>query len=403
MSTKVGYVLKVFPRVSETFVINEIRAHEEAGRAVEVFSLHANPKPVRHRILEGLRAVPRTMDDVPPDEEDVRVARKTLMKKLGLRAHERDRFLPRKYVRLALAVARAAQETGVEHLHAHFASRAGHVAVLAGLLAEVPASITGHAKDLYHDEVDRDLLRWKIDRSAFFVTVTDYNLHFLRGLVGSTPGVAGRIVRIYNGIDLARFDDGARVPSEPPLIHAVGRLIEKKGFGDLLTACRLLLDRGQRFRCAIQGDGELRAELERRAAETGLAEVVRFEGSVASEEVAERLRSASISVLPCVRGADGNVDALPTVLLEAIATGVPVVSTRLSGIPEIVVDRVNGLLVEPGDAVGLADNIELLLHEPEFALHMGQRGRTRCEQLFDLHRNAARLGELFDRGIDGAG
>ncbi len=457
--SRLGYVLKVFPRVSETFVINEIRAMEALGEDLVIFSLHRNPDEVPHGILRELTSPLLCIDDIAVDDDELRIARRRLARQLGLAGQLEATVLPRKYVSLALRLAQSCAARGVGRLHAHFASRAGHVGLLAGQLANIPCSITAHAKDIYHDDVDTELLRWKIARSALFVTVTNYNRSYLRELIansgsglasgagvrsleagdvedrwpskaatvgsarltsGLREGGAGqpeqqtsvrlasrgsqhpedKICRVYNGVDLARFKPRHRWPAEP-VVLAVGRLVEKKGFVLLVRACAALRDRGRMVKCRIIGEGPQRAAIKSLIEQLGLEDRVALSGTLTTEEVAGAIASSSLLALPCIRAADGNLDALPTVLLEAMASGVPVVSTRISGIPEIVIDGETGLLVDSGDIDALAAAIEKILDDPVEAMRMGRNGRARVEQLFDLYRNAARLRDLI-RGGDSA-
>lgn len=397
MSHPIAYVAKVFPRTSETFIINELRALEELGDEPVVFSLHHNPSPVTHAILASLKAPVFYVEDVEVDDSAVRRAAERLAQSFGIAREERGRYLPRKYVRLALGVNALAERHGVRHLHAHFASRAGHVAVLAADLAGCGASITAHAKDIYHRDVDRELLKWKLRHARFTVTVTDYNHRHLLELLGSDRSTAQKVLRLYNGVDLDHFRAGARRTGEPPRIVSIGRLVEKKGFGVLVNACALLRDRGTAFRCEIIGGGEFEADLRELVRAHRLDDVVVLTGSLTTEAVAERLRHAAVVALPCIVAEDGNVDALPTALLEGMASGVPLVSTKLSGIPEIIVDGENGLLVEPGDAAALADALGAILSDPVRAASMGEAGRRRAEALFDLRRNVAVLRDMFHR------
>lgn len=395
MKHRIAYVAKVFPRVSETFVINELRALEDLGEAPVVFSLHRNPAAVTHAILAGMKAPVVVVEDLEVEDKAVRQATERLAAALAVPAGERGRYLPRKYVRLAVAMAGLVEEHGVRHLHAHFASRAGHVAALAAALAGRTFSVTAHAKDIYHRDVDRELLAWKLRHARFVVTVTDFNRRHLLDLLGPGDPKARDLVRLYNGVDLQRFTAGAAPDDGPPRIVAIGRLVEKKGFGVLLEACAILRDRGIPLRCEILGGGEQEQALRQRVRELDLSGIVEMAGSLTTEAVAARLRGATAVALPCIVGADGNVDALPTALLEGMACGLPLVSTRLSGIPEIVLDGENGRLVEPGDAAALAGALAEVLQDPARAAAMGAAGRRRAEELFDLRRNVATLAALL--------
>ncbi len=401
---RIGYVLKVFPRVSETFVINEILALESFGQPLSIFSLHHPPTQVSHGILDKVQAPLHYVEDLETDEDEVSKARRWLARSFEIDRDERERYLPRKYVRLALGLARVGIDSGVGHFHAHFASRSGHVSVLAARLAGCTYSITAHAKDIYHCDVDEDLLRWKIARSKFVATVTEYNLRHLHEVLAGDCAAKEKVVRVYNGVDLPRFDASAVAPSEEPLLLGIGRLVEKKGFHLLIDACRDLRDRGYRFHCEIVGGGELEQALREQIERRDLSATITLAGSLTTEQVSDRLRNAAAVVLPCIVGGDGNVDALPTVLLEAMATGRPLVSTRLSGIPEIIEHERNGLLVEPGDTTALADAMAQLLDDPDRATEMGRVGRLMAEDKFDLYQNAALVRDrMLARPVPGGG
>jgi glycosyltransferase involved in cell wall biosynthesis len=201
---------------------------------------------------------------------------------------------------------------------------------------------------------------------------------------------------IYDGVDLAAFrpDTAAR---DPQLVLAVGRLVAKKGFSDLIEACRLLRERGRAFRCRIVGEGPLRASLESQAAD--LSDVVEFAGASSQEDLAAEYRQASVFVLPAAIPPDGNTDALPTVLLEAMASGCAIVSTRVAGIPEIVDHEENGLLVEPADVPALTAAIERLLADPQLRARFGVAARLKAESRFDVMKNAAELYRSFTRAV----
>lgn len=379
--------MKVFPRLSETFVMNEIRALESLGEDVVVFSLHHPTEQVPHGLLRELRAPVCYVDDLPCSEASVGAAQRELCRRLGIPRADRGRYLPRKYVRLALGVAKLAAREKVSRLHAHFASRAAHVALLAARLAGYRFTFTAHAKDIYHEEVDPELLRWKIAEAEKVVTVSEYNAAYLRGLLPPGHPARAKIRRIYNGVDLGRFRSEIPASEAPPLVLGVGRLVEKKGFSVLVDACRLLREGAETFRCEIVGSGPEEDRLRRQIETGGLDGKVHLRGALPYERVVEAMRGARVVVLPAVVARDRNVDALPTVLLEAMAVGRPVVASRLSGIPEIVAEGETGFLVPPGDPEALAGCLSLLLRDPGKAAAMGCAGRRRAEGLFDLFGN----------------
>lgn len=391
---RIGYVLKRFPRLSETFVLNELLELERQGVAVEVFSLKKPLDEPRHELLAHLAAPVHYVSAAPCATPEARPS--SLLAALVPGKEPEDRAA---LWRKALAIASLARERGLQHLHAHFASDAASAALLAGRRARLPFSFTAHARDIYHcyvsREVDDDARRLKVRSAQFVATVSEYNREYLERM---TQG-RGWIVRLYNGIDLARFAPDGGPPGASRTLLCVGRLVEKKGIGDLIEACRLLALRGERVECDIVGDGPLRDELAKRIADAGLADAVRLHGALPQEAVLALMRRAGAMVLPCVVSASGDQDGLPTVLLEALAAGLPAISTRVAGIPEIIEHERSGLLVEPGAPAQLADAIARLIASPALSAQLAAGGRERAEQLFDLGRNVSSLRQLFHASI----
>ncbi len=407
----IGYVLKRFPRLSETFILNELLALQRLGTPVDVYALGDPREAQHHRLLRELRS---PVYYLPPRQALCTVRLRRLVPADGARqdlslrevaaprADEEGPYPGKRFAQCqtlqmqAAALACAAQARGVQHLHAHFASDAATVAMLASRLSGIGFSFTAHAKDIYHSyshpQWDRAFLRDKLRAARFVVTVSDYNRDHLQALAG--PGRA-TVHRLYNGVDLQRLAFHVE-PREPALILAVGRLVEKKGFRYLIEACARLQAEGLDFRCEVIGDGPERADLAARIAAHGLAERITLRGALPQEMVLERLRRAALFVLPCVVTASGDRDGLPTVLLEAMALGTPAVSTRVAGIPEIIDDGVTGRLVPPADPAALARALGDLLCMPAAArLRLARQARRKAERLFDLHANVRALNALF--------
>ncbi|MGL4311875.1 MAG: glycosyltransferase family 4 protein [Paracoccaceae bacterium] len=386
---RIGYVLKRFPRFSETFILNELLTHQARGAELRVFSLLTPPDEPRHARLADLRAPVHYLAK-PPAIPAPRIAPADA----ALFAGNDDKAITTLHAKAA-EVARLAGEAGITHLHAHFASDAATVALLAGRIIGGSFSFTAHARDIYHTyvtpEVDDAKRRAKLREAAFTITVSDFNARHLRTLC---PEAAHRIHRLYNGIDLSLFAPPLASATVPGRILAVGRLVEKKGFPLLVDACALLRDRGVSFECRIVGDGPQQAELSERIAAARLTGLVHLDGPMPQERLAGLMDSAAIAALPCIVTADGDRDGLPTVLLEAMAKGLPVVTTTVTGGPEIVDGGRTGLLCPPGDVVALADALQRLLVDPAHARAMGRAGRIRAERLFSLSENA---GALLDR------
>jgi glycosyltransferase involved in cell wall biosynthesis len=276
------------------------------------------------------------------------------------------------------------------HVHAHFVDRAATVAMVASRLLDTTYSLTAHAQEIYVKPV---LLTERIGQARFTVTCTEYNRRYLSSVVG--PQVAARIVRLYHGVDLSAFDDMRPSMQTRPMLLAVAQLVERKGLRYLIEACRLLLDRGHDIKCEIVGDGPLRAELEELVQQLDLGQVVALVGPQSYPEVLNAYRRAVACVLPCIVAPDGDRDGIPNVILEAMAAGLPVISTAVSGIPEVVVDGVTGWLVKEADAAALASAVEQLLANPDLAARLAEGGRSFVRREFELNRNVDRLLQHF--------
>jgi colanic acid/amylovoran biosynthesis glycosyltransferase len=417
----IGYVLKMYPRFSETFVLNEILELERRGLQVRIFSL---VKPDDGRFHARLAKVQAHVTYLPeyPQHQLLQVwpscrrlirrdARRFLKNLVYALSHPKGMGL--KHFLKACVLADMLLAKPVDQLHAHFASGATSVAMLAHLFTGIPYSLTAHAKDIYLDAVDRNLLHDKLSLARFVVTVSDFNRRFLDDLASGDRrsstlkrlrrtdlpiSYAPSIRRLYNGIDLDQFSprvtpyDGRE---GPPLILSVGRLVEKKGFEDLVRACALLRDQGLRFGCEIIGKGDRRAAIQELADSLGLSGMVRLIGPRPLEEMTSSYQRAAVVALPCLVAADGNRDGIPTVLVEAMAAGIPVVSTHLTGIPELVDDGSTGLLVPERDPHALAAALRRLLGDARLREEMGRRARLKVVRDFDLKRNVAVLHQWF--------
>jgi len=385
--TRIGYVLKVYPRLSETFIVNELLAHERAGTEIEIFSLRPPGDGRLHEMVGRVRApvryVPHAGLSADGLWEAIRDAgssgRAATADAAG--ADARDLFQ-------ALWLARAVRERGIGHLHAHFASAAAVVARLAGRVADVPYSLTAHAKDIFHEDVDPEALRRVLSDARVAITVSDFNVEHLRGVAPEA-----HVRRVYNGLDLGGLDFSDQTDRSRRVL-AVGRLVGKKGFDVLIDACAELARRARPVDCDIVGTGAEHPRLAAQIAEHGLEARVRLLGARSQDEVHAAMREAAVLAVPCVVGADGNRDGLPTVLLEAMALGTPCVATPVTGIPEAVEHRRTGLLVGERRADQLADALAELLDDGALRERLAAAGRARLEHDFDVDANAAELRAL---------
>lgn len=395
---RLGYVLKRYPRISETFVASEILELERQGENVVIFATFCPDEPFRHEYLSEVRA-PVVYVPHRPAREPIRVLRaarkvvrsdarawfKTLVasvwpvRRAGLR-----RFLQ------ATVLTDEMDRAGITHAHAHFATTAARLANLAWRLGGPSYSVTTHAKDVWQQEVRLDHLRDKLAGARFVATVSEANRTYLRSVLGD--GVAERVVVVHNAVDVRRLQAVER-ELEPGLVLSVGRLVPKKGTADLVVAGGRLAAAGVDVRLEILGDGPLRPDLERLAAVEGSP--VQFLGSRRHHEVVEQLRRAAVFCLPCLVADDGDRDGLPTAVLEAMALGVPVVTTAVNGLAEAVIDGRTGLVVPERDPDAIAEALRRLLTDPELAARLAIGARRHVEDHFALHASVTRLRQLF--------
>ncbi len=291
----------------------------------------------------------------------------------------------------ALLLAQRWRRRGIRHIHAHWGHAATAVAMHTAELLGVGFSFTGHGNDLF---LHQTCLKDKLRRARFTVCVSEYHRRYYLDL-GADPS---RLEVVYCGIDVDHFsEEAAAVPKAiPARIVAVGRLFEKKGFADLVTACALLEADDFDFECLIAGSGPEQYDLAQMIQEHNLEGIVRLTGTTPlQEDLPILLASSLIFALPCVRDRDGAMDGLPQVLIESLACGIPVVSTRLAGIPDLIRDGTNGLLIEPGDVRGLALALGRLLKYPQLATHLGEQGQSWVREHFGRDESVHRLASLF--------
>lgn len=398
---KIGYIVKMFPRLSETFILNEILELEQRGAEIVIFSIKKPNEGRFHPQLSKLKAKVLYLEGLdikrwsswlgaiwqfllPHRERFWQLLEKALVKK---EHNEMELLL------LSAWVAAKAEESGLSHLHAHFASLPSTVAYFSYQITQIPFSFTAHAKDIYVYDMEKHFLREKLFAAQFVITVTDYNKRYL---TENAPGLDSDIIKvIHNGVDIDGLKPDERQYREPNHILAVGRLVPKKGFGNLLDACRLLKDRGISFRCLIAGDGQEAPQLHQKRQELDLIEEVEFLGPKTQDEIVDLMHKSTILCLPCTIDGDGNRDALPTVILEAMACGLPVLSTNLSGIPEMIDSGIDGVLVEPDDPVSLSDQLVRLLSSEKLREKLADGGLKKVASKFNLKTNVGSLMDLY--------
>jgi colanic acid/amylovoran biosynthesis glycosyltransferase len=309
----------------------------------------------------------------------------------------RHRLSPRLLL-LAGCFTDSIRRSGVELLHAAYGTTPATLAMLCSWLAGVPYTFTCHAYEIFGPN---PTLTEKARHARFLTTVSESTRAFAIEKYGLEPA---KVRVVYLGVDTKNLAPCARrAPDGRFVVCCVARLELVKGHGVLLKACRILRERGIDVRCRLVGDGGLRSSLEQEVLRLGLTDHVEILGSLQPEAVFDALRHADAFALPAVVAPNGNRDALPVALMEAMALGLPVVSTFVSGIPELVEAGVSGLLVPPGDAVALSEALERLARDRVLASSCGQAARIRIEQSFDLRKSAARMVDLFHEVVSLSG
>lgn len=427
-TARVAYVMNAFPRLSETFIAHEIHELERLGLALRLYAVKREWDPQVHPVVARIRAPLQHLPAVTSLGGSALLP--WLWRNAGVFAADHAALLRRRPVAwlrtagsaLALAwrhrktddqgrtrlrkvfvkeflqaghiAAEVLRRGDVGHLHGHFCHGVATITWFASRLSDLPYSFTAHAKDIYQPELNPGrLLERKMAGARFVATCTCANAQVLR----QRHVRPDEVHMVYHGLDTEVFRPPTRTPDDrPPLLLAVGRLVGKKGFDHLVRACAQLRDAGVAFRCLIVGeDGPARAPLEALIAEHGLQAQVELHPPMTQDRLRALYADARVFALPCQVMADGDRDGFPNVLAEAMAMGVPVVSTAISGIPEMIDDGVHGLLVPEGDARALATAVARLLLDPALHARVAGAARQRIEERFDARQTTRALRDLF--------
>ncbi len=406
----VAYVMKRYPRLSETFILNEIAIMEGLGVRLTLFSLLQPEPPPHHPMVKDIKAplrhlppkiFPKVWHLVQAHGACCLYAPTYYLRALAQAAgasvrSRRPLGIWKQFVRAGFVADRCRRE-GVTLIHAHFANAPGAVASFASAMLGIPFSFTAHAKDLYLTR--SAVVSRRVHEAAFVATCTGYNVEYLKSITLKPDH--GKIHLVYHGIDLTRFmpcEEPKPRMGGTPLILSVGRLVPKKGFGDLIAACDLLCRSGIRFHCVIVGEGPLRKTLEADIARRGLSGLVTLKGAMTHADLIAFYREADVFALAPRIVEDGDRDGIPNVLVEAMASGVPVVSTAVSGIPELVLDDVTGLLVPSESPPDLAEALRRLLGAPQVGIRLARDARLRLEKDFSAKETTKALRDLMLAG-----
>ena len=425
-SPKIAILLNYFPVLSETFIYSEIKGLKNLGIKISIFSLfRTDNDKIRNDAKDLLSLTTYLSDDFhigtllsahlffllrrprhyfktfffALEHRNTRSILRTVIllwrmrgkSRLSVPKHDRQNILLHFF--LVAPFAKRIHKGRYLLIHAHLVNAATSFAMLGSMLTKASYCVTTHATDLF---VQPEMLRQKFKTASFIITCTKYNKEYIRERY---PVVnLDNVYVIYHGlnVDLFRADLSKRERKGPALL-SIGRLVEKKGFHNLLHACRIINDRNIPFTLTIVGEGPERAQLELYVRVSQLTDRVIFAGAVPPDQIRSFYEKANLFVLPCIIASSGDRDGIPNVIAEAMAMELPVVSTSISGIPEVVASGKTGLLVEPNDVDALVDAILDLVQNPEKAVQMGRSGRERIIQIFDAK---VKIKELYDLLIE---
>lgn len=425
MVDEIAYIVKGFPRLSETFISNEVLLLEKSGAKIKLFSVKHPDEQLKQKTVSEIKAA---VDYLPPVTSlsntllVVWLLRNipsyfkahfqfacsrpyayltTLSKSIAMMIIYRNGYFakPKKiyikeFIQAVYIANQINQSATVRHIHAHFCHGATTIALFVNSLTGIPFSFTAHAKDIYQkNQNPKDLLTKKIRAASFVATCTGANKQYL-----DTLGDAEKIKLIYHGLDISFFKPAQQsLPRTKLEILSVGRFVEKKGFNFLIGACSLLKNRGLDFHCRIIGEeGEAYSKLSAMIERLDLGANVILEGPKTHDELMKNYRQSQIFVLPCQIVGDGDRDGIPNVLVEAMASGLAVISTNISGIPELIKHQHNGLLVAEKSSQELANAIEQLLTNKVLSEKLVSNARNTVLQGFDSTQTTRVLKQLFD-------
>ena len=413
---QIGYLLRSYPRLSQTFILNEILALEQTGVSIQIFAL-TNPheKVVQMQVDQVQAPVHYLDEDIQPRslrnmlKENAQVASLHLMGYLrslvyiaansgideGYTASNRwECFLQAVHLIYLLVLKERRTGKKIDHLHAHFAHDPALIAYLVHCMTGIPFSFTAHARDLY--QVPEKVLTDRIRQARAVITCCGSNLEYLNRIA---PSQQSKFSLIYHGVNLKDFqpvsNPGASSTAKSPLILSVGRLVEKKGFQDLLQALLIVKNRAEPFQCAIYGDGPLCQPLKDWIEEHGMAGEVKLMGDSTQQELISVYQNATLFTLTPLQTDDGDRDGIPNVLVEAMAVGLPVITTAVAGIPELVEHNLNGLLYQPHDVEGISSGIIELLRNADKRKQLGGVASKKVTEQFDITQAASRLKALL--------
>ena len=394
---RVAYLLSLFPCWSETFIADEIQQLLNHGFDITIISLRPACEPHVHKLAQTLLSRALYAESYPAiltAQIYFLWKRPSVYISYFWQVLRASGGKPSKILKLlatfvlAVYFSRVLEENKIERIHAHWATYPATAAWIVKALTGIPYSFTVHAHDLFLAD---GLLKKKGEQASFVVTISNYN----RQRISDCGIDIAKIRVIHCGVDTTKFTPTEDTPRKPNSIVCVGRLVPIKGFETLIDACRILIEQKVELSCEIVGDGPLLQPLQQQISQSGIGHAVHLRGFMSQEQVRAKLSDSELFVLPSRQTQDGDQDGIPVALMEAMAMGVPVISTSVSGIPELVQHGVNGILVPPDDPQRLAEAIaDLLLHR-EKRTQLAQHARQTVLDDFDVAKNSNRLAQML--------
>jgi len=409
----IGYILKGYPRISETFIAKEILQLESLGYKIRLFSLRKPRESFHHQFIDRIRAeiiyLPENITSrlgycLCSAFRSFTAHPFPFIKSLALVIFNTlktcNYYHAKRWLQACVICGRHVHGGQIVHYHSHFAHGPTTTAHYASMISRIPFSFSAHAKDIYTSR--KNTLRKKIRSSRFAVSCTAYNVDYLRSLANTQDGT--KIFLNYHGVDVKTFRFSPHLTKNGKDMYrilSVGRFVKKKGHDTLIDALHLLKQRGYRFQCHIIGGGELRYALKEQITNKDLLDHVFLMDAVQQNDLIQNYYStADIFVLPCRICSDGDRDGLPNVLLESMALGIPCISTNVSAIPEVIINKYTGITVQPNNSEQLADAIAESIDNPELTRKYIHQARLLVERKHNTDNCIAELDQLLRNHIN---
>ena len=389
MNPRVAVLVKRFPKLSETFIQGEIESLVARNSCVSIMSMFEPNEKILQPVDQSLLDRVRYLKHTPLIWAWIQLITMFIQRPNSLKSLVRFRATGGS-LRLLGQIIHICQQNNIEHIHAHYLSEPSVLAEMVQQLCGIPFSISAHAKDIYLTN-KKDVCH-RVEKAKFISTCTGHNVSNLKALV-SNPD---KVHLVYHGINTSFFHNMHKPKQHPPVIIAVGRFKKKKGFDVLIKACQKLMLNDVSFTCELIGYGEEAANLQYQIDSTGLANHVKLCPPVNHTELVTRLNEACVFVLPCRVTKEGDRDGIPNSLLEAMACELPIVTTDVSGIPEVVEDKKNGRLINSDSAKELVSVLLDLLNNPLDRRRLGKAARAAVVDRFSWDTNITELQYLLN-------